>query len=203
VDDEDGKIFEHRIWLAEIESLKLPVREEHLVDGEPGSVYEYEYISINKDIDDSMFELGSPENVIIHEAEGIPKLVKNEAEAEKYVKFNVAMAQYIPAGFKLNEIFIIPPEKTPSVLISYISDIDMIYLKQKNIKRNQLSIEESDRIVESGGKRFAVRDLFDNSINIRWIRNGIEFELSGPYDLRSEMSKVIHSLTGIWVPLEE
>jgi hypothetical protein len=61
---------------------------------------------------------------------------------------------------------------------------------------------ESDRLVEAGGRRFAVRDLFDNSLSIRWIKNGIEFELSGPYEMRGEISRIIHSLTGIFITLD-
>lgn len=202
VDDEKGNIYEHKIWLAEKEGLKLPVREEFLTDGEVNLTYEYEYISINKDMNGSLFQLKPSDSLKINITEGIPKLVKDEKEAEKFVKFNVLIPEYTPKGFIINEIFIIPPAKTPSVLISYLSGIDMIYFNQKNIHKDELSTTEVDKVIKVGSKRFAVKKLFDDSLAVRWVKEGIEFEISGSYTLKDEVIKLVHDISGIWISIE-
>lgn len=202
VDEDGGKIYEHRVWLVEIGSFKLPVKEEYLVDGEVNSTHEYEYISINKNIPTELFELKKSGDITIHDVEGIPKIVENEAEAEKYVKFNVLIPEYVPKNFTINEIFIIPPVKTPTVLVSYIADMDTIYLSQKNTGKNEVDFEEADKAIGAGGKKFALRKLFNDSFAVRWVNNGIEYEISGAYAMKDEIVKLIHSISGIWISVE-
>jgi len=201
-DDYDGRTFEHRIWLSTIDGLNLPVKEEYLTDGEVDSISEYEYMSINKGIDDSIFQLKSSSTLKIYDAPGIPKIVKDENEAEKYVKFNVSIPQYVPKNFTLNEIFIIPPAKTPTVLVSYISDTDTIYFSQKNIRKNELITSEVDKTINAGGKKFAIRKLFNESLSVRWVKTGIEFEVSGTYTLKDEMIKLVQSVSGVFISIE-
>lgn len=201
VDDDGGKIFEHRVWIASIEGFSLPLKEEYLIDGELGSVHEYQYISINKNIPDSYFELKQDDGLKIHNAEGIPKMVKDEAEAERFVKFDILMPDYIPKNFALHEIIIVPPVKSPSVLISYISDMDTIYLNQKKTGRSELTVTEADNIISAGGRKFAVRRLLNNLVCARWVKDGIEFEVAGVYTLKSEIIKIIHDISGIWISI--
>lgn len=202
VDEDEGSVYEHRIWLGKKENIKLPIREEFLTDGEVTMTCEYEYISINKEIDSSLFQLKQSEGLKIYNAEGIPKTVENEKEAEKYVRFDVTVPKYMPKGFAINEISIIPPVKNPSVLITYGYNMEMIYYSQRRVDKNELDIQENDKVGRVGGVKFAVRRLFNDSVSVRWIRNGIEFEFSGPYTLKEEIVKLVHSLTGLWVPVE-
>lgn len=202
VDENGGKIYEHRVWLASISGMSLPVKEEYLVDGELGSTHEYQYILINKDIDDSVFELKQSSNLKIYNVEGIPKLVKDEIEAEKYVGFNVVIPKYTPRDFKMFEIFIVPPVKTPSVLLSYISDMEIIYLKERNIRKNELITGESDKTITAGGKKFAVSKFSNDMIAVRWVKNGIEFEITGAYTLKGEIIKMVHDISGVWISVE-
>lgn len=202
VDEDGGKIYEHRIWISQIDGFKLPVKEEYLIDGEVSSANEYQYISINREIDNSIFSIKPSRELQIYNAEGIPKLVKDEDAAESYVKFNVSMPKYIPAGFSFNEIYVIPPAKTPSVQISITNDLDTIYLTEKRLLKNELSTDEGDKTVKSHGFKFAVRDVFNDSISIRWVKNGIEFEVSGLYTLKDEIIRITNSLTGASVKVE-
>jgi hypothetical protein len=200
--DDGGKIYEHRIWLAQIGGLTLPAREEYLIDGDASSVYEYEYISINKEISPGFFELKQSKDLQIFNSDGIPKLVKDEKEAEKYVKFNVVVPDYTPNNFSISEICVVPPAKTPSVLITYLSGVDTIYLNEKKTGVSELSEQTGDRYIKSGGRKFAIRKLYDNSISARWVKDGIEFEVSGPYTLKDEVVKITHNITGIWISLD-
>lgn len=199
VDEDEAGVYEHRIWLGSIDNIKLPIREEYLTDGDVTMTCEYQYISINHDLESSLFQLKPSENLKIYDAEGIPKTVKDEKEAEKYVKFDVDIPKYVPKGFKINEICIIPPIKNPSVLVTYGSDIDTIYYSQKWVDKSELEIQENDKVGKAGGIKFAVRKLFNDSVSVRWINNGIEFEFSGSYTLKEEIVKLIYSLTGLWV----
>jgi hypothetical protein len=85
------------------------------------------------------------------------------------------------------------------VLVTYGSDIDTIYYSQKRVDKSELEIQENDKVGKTGGIKFAVRRLFNDSVSVRWINNGIEFEFSGSYTLKEEIVKLIYSLTGLWV----
>lgn len=202
VDEFDEEVYEHRVWLGMIEGFNLPVKEEYLVDGEVTSAHKYEYISINKNLDSSLFDVKNYKDIKILRIEGIPKLVKDENEAEKYVGFSVIVPKYIPEGFTLHEIFIIPPSGKPSVLISFLSDADMIYFSQKNIKKNELTSKENEKTIVSGGKKFVYGKRMDDSMAVRWVKNGIEYEVSGPRKYKNEIAKLIQSISGSLITLE-
>ncbi|MDI6619270.1 MAG: hypothetical protein QME45_11465 [Clostridiales bacterium] len=197
VDEENGCIYEHRIWLVKKEGLSLPAREEYLSDGDVNITYEYEYVSINKNIDDKLFKLRQSDKLKIINAEGIPKAVKNEEEAEKYVKFNLIMPDDIPEGFAVNEITVVPPVKFPSATVTYIKDMDTVYYCQKNVHRYELVLSDEDKVVKSGGKTFAIKKLFNNSISIRWVKNCIEYEFSSPESQIDALIKFVQSVSGV------
>jgi hypothetical protein len=199
--EEDGKIYEHKVWIGVLEDYKLPIREEYLCDGNKESVYDYEYISINKQMDDSIFEINQSEDIKVYEADGIPKLVIDIKEAESYAKFDVILPKYIPQGFNINEMYVIPPSKSPSVLISYISkdNGNTIYFNQKNTQRNELKIGENDKIIQVIDREFATRKLYDNSISVRWVRNNIEYEVIAPKHLKEELKKIVQGICGLWI----
>lgn len=196
VDEEEGSIYEQKVWMAVIEGLKLPVREEYLTDGDINMTCEYEYISINKDIDDSVFQIQPSQNIRIYNAEGIPKLVRDRNEAEKYTKFKVILPEDTPDDVHMNEMYVIPPAKAPSVLISYISDMDTVYLREKASSKNELVVDDTDRVVKVEGRTFAVRELPNESLSVRWIKDGIEFEIYGTYTLRDEVIELVQEISG-------
>ncbi|KPU44224.1 hypothetical protein OXPF_23920 [Oxobacter pfennigii] len=202
IDDDNGEIYEHRMWLAEINGLRLPLKEEFLADGEMNSICEYEYITVNKNIDMSLFALKDNENIKIYNMEGIPKLVSDEKEAEKYVKFNVLIPKTIPKDFSLSDIYIIPPAKAPSVLISYIKDDDTINFIQKKTQDKELAIQEGENVQMAEGQKFAVKKYTEAYAEIRWIKNGIEYEVSGSFEVEAEIIKLIQSISGIWISIK-
>lgn len=202
VDEDGGRTYEHRIWISNIDGFELPVKEEHMVDGEVVSSDEYQYISLNREIDNGIFGVKSADGLRIYNGEGIPKLVKDANAAKDYLKFNVSMPKYIPEGFSIDQIYVIPPAQTPSAQISITKDLDTIYLTEKKLLKSELSTGEGDRTVNSGGFRFAVRDVFNDSISIRWVKNGIEFEVSGLYTLKDGIIGIANSLTGASVTVE-
>lgn len=201
VDQEEGSINEHRIWIGSMDNLKLPVREEYLTDGEEVMVCEYQYISVNREIPNSIFELKASADLKVYNIEGIPKTVKDEKEAEKYIGFDMVIPQYLPSGFEVREICVIPPAKSPAVLVTYLSDMDTIYLNEKKTEADEFQLSDNDKIVNAGGRKFAVRKMYNDSISVRWIGNHIEFEVSGPYNLKGEIVKIVHSMTKLWIPL--
>lgn len=201
VDEDQGNIYEHRIWMTLKNNLKLPVREEYLTDGEINMVCEYEYISVNRELSNSLFDIKSMGDIKIYTAEGIPKNVKGEAEAEKYVKFNVRVPKYVPEGFKINEMCAIPPVKNPTVLISYINNGETIQFRQKNIKVNKLEISDSESTIQAGERKFAIGRQ-DDCVTVRWVKDGIEFEFNGPYTLKDEIVKMVESVSGIWITID-
>lgn len=200
--DDGEKIYEHRIWIATVEGLNMPVKEEFLTDGDTVSVNEYEYISINKNIPDSVFELKPSKGLQIFNAEGVPKLVKDKEEAQKYIKFDVTMPGYMPEGFTISEMCVVPPAKTPSVLITYISGTDTIYINEKKTGKNEAEVMEGDKPIDAGGKKFVVKKVYDGSTAVEWVKNGIEFEVCGPNSLKNEIVKITHSLSKIWITLD-
>lgn len=200
--DDGEKIYERRIWISKIEGLNMPVKEEFLTDGDAVSVNEYEYISINKKIPDSIFALKPSKDLQIFNAEGVPKLVKDKGEAEKYVKFDVAMPGYMPEGFIVSEICVVPPAKTPSILITYISGADTIYLSEKKTGKNEVEAMEGDKPINAGGKRFVIKRVYDGSTAVEWAKNGIEYEVCGPNSLKNEIVKITHSLSKVWISLD-
>lgn len=202
VDEDNGSICEHKIWLIEKEGLKLPLKEQYLTDGEVNLTYEYEYISINDKISSSMFQLKPSEDLKIQNVEGIPKLVKDEKEAERFVKFNVVIPEYLSKGFSISEILVIPPAKTPSVLVEYLAGINAIYYNQRNIRKNELVTTEVDEVIKVGSRKFAIRKLSNDSVAVRWVKDNIEFEISGPYTLKDEIVKLVKSVSGVSVTIE-
>jgi len=202
VDEYDDEVYEHRVWLGNIGGLSLPVMEEYLVDGDITSTYKYEYISVNKDLESSLFDIKKYKDIKIYELEGIPKLVKDEGEAEKYVGFNVIIPKYIPKDFTITEISIIPPADKPAVLILYVCDIDAIYFNQKNIKKNELVLKENEKETSADGKKFVCGRLYDGSIWVRWVKNGIEYEIGGNEKYKNEIVKLIQSITGSWISVD-
>lgn len=200
--DDRERIYEHRIWISSVDGLQLPVKEEFLTDGDTASINEYEYISINREIPDAVFTLKPSKNLQIFNAEGVPKLVKDKAEAEKYVKFNVIMPGYIPEGFTISEMCVVPPAKTPSILITYISGLDTIYISEKKTGKNDIEVMEGDKPIEAEGKKFIVKKVYDGSTGVEWMKDGIEFEVCGPNSLKNEIVKITHSLSKVWVTLE-
>lgn len=202
VDENEGNIYEHKIWLGGINGYTLPFREEYLTDGEVNIIYEYKYVSINRNIPDSLFELKAAGDLKIHNAEGIPKLVSDEKEAEKFVKFDVKIPSYTPESFTLKEIYIIPPAKKPAVLISYSIDKDIIYFRQANTKASELVPSDTDRVIKTGGCKFALSESSGSCISVKWVKNGVEYEINGPYNFKAEIIKMIQSITGIWISIE-
>ena len=199
VDDDNGKIYEHKIWVTQIKDLNLPVKEEYLIDGEIVSTQLYEYISINNNINDNIFDLKASSNLKIYNVNGIPKRVADKNEAEKYVKFKVVIPKYIPKNFTMSEIYVIPPSKTPTVLITYISDTSLLYLEQMKTGKPDLIIGENDKIIKLEGMKFALKKLPNDSVSVRWYKDGIEFDVSGPYTLKDDMIKMIHNISGVWI----
>lgn len=202
VDEEAGNVCEHRVWLGTIDNLKLPVKEVYLTDGENVMNCEYEYVSINREIQNSLFELKSSDNLKIFNAEGIPKTVKDEKEAEKYAQFNVVLPQYTPEGFSIIEICVIPPLKKPAVLITYMSDINTIFLSEKKADHDEPETTENSRIIKEGQRKFIIEEQFNDSIAVKWVRNGIEFEVSGSYTLKDEIERLVMSVSGVKIQIE-
>jgi hypothetical protein len=83
-----------------------------------------------------------------------------------------------------------------------LSDTDTIYLSEKKLSKDELITLEGDKIIKAGGKKFAVRKLFDESVSVRWVKDGIEFDVSGPYTLKDEIIKLTHEITGVWITIQ-
>jgi hypothetical protein len=80
--------------------------------------------------------------------------------------------------------------------------MDMIYLNEKKVSSSELPVTENDSVIRAGGKIFAVRKQFNDSIAVRWLKDGIEFEVSGPENWKDEIIKMVQSISGVSVTID-
>jgi hypothetical protein len=185
----DDYSYMHKLWIAEINGILLPIREQYYINNSVVSKSTYNYLRVNEPVNPELFTLGSLPKTEAVEDGVIPKYVKSLVEAEKYLKFKLLVPDKLPEGFIETEITVIPPVKNPS--------FRCVFLKEGN-KINFVQGKEN-MVLKSNGTFGSIPCEYaekDGKISLVWNQNGFHLVLSGDIDTEGEIRIIGEQIAG-------
>lgn len=187
--DLDGRNYKHKLWITEINTVVLPVKEQYYIDNQIVSETIYIYEKINEPIKADVFETVSLPQVEIIKDGLMPKYVESFNEAQKYLNFMLLIPNSIPIGFIPSEIGVIPPVKKPTFYCIYFKDGNRVYLSERNSEKvysTNASIGEFPCLV----------DRNDEQVSITWTQNNIHIILEGDEEIAKDIIFIAEQIAG-------
>ncbi|KRQ87311.1 hypothetical protein ABG79_00649 [Caloramator mitchellensis] len=174
----DDTKYVKKIWTFEHEGISLPYKIEYFINNSIVSLSTFEYVSINKPIDDNLFRVDSlpQKNFAYDGCESAYFL--NIEDALKYISFIPKIS--ISGDYSLIKIEIIRIQEENVLRLNYNKDDVNIILNEKKANKNF--------------KGYTVKSEGENII-INFIEDGVEIEISGKAEDYVDIMQFCSSIT--------
>lgn len=131
----DDKKYIKKIWFFEHEGMNLPYKIEYFINNTIVSQSKFEYISINKPIDDELFDIDSfPERNLVYEGSEAVYFLNIE-DTLKYLSFIPKVS--VSGDFYLSEIKLNRVEDENILSLTYIKDDVKIFVIEKKTDKSE------------------------------------------------------------------
>ena len=169
----DQNRYMKKLWIGEINGILLLFKEEYYIDDAAVSKTIYNYLKVNEEISDDVFD-----EALLSKAEAVkegvvPKYFEQFCDAQKYFKFKLQLPNRLPEGYLPSEIAVIPPVSSPTFYCIYFSfNGERIYInecsKSDKITSNALLNDIQCQII-----------IADEAMSIQWKQKGVSICITG------------------------
>lgn len=180
----DQNNYMHKIWIAQINGILLPIKEEYFINGQVVEKSEYTYEIVNENIEKDIFEIDSLPKVEVVNDGYLAKHFETIEEARKYLNFKEVLPQnYIPIYISVS-----PPSTNPCLTVVYLINNKRIILSEwvgkMNFNPNAKMGNIDVLIIENSSMVF-----------IKWVKDNVVYEICGEKQSFSDIIRIAEEIT--------